>query len=481
MAETSRDELRRLTRTQYPVLAGLRKIYEIFFCLALSANVVIAVFDYTYLENVPYTHLTFRDLYLQLSKEERFSFLRHPAPNIDLFYDPIKGIEQHRAIRAYTRDVNALRTRLSNEQEVSAESLALMKALVERTDKMINKRPPMTDFSLAEKDGALELIKDRMRYHFMKPGEKLRNQSAKKAFAKFFSAQNLTPERRESEFAFFANEIQPVFEQNYFRWIDDDGRPKNFFSRRIDLWFLLLLFWPDFIVRWLAAIFTKRYRRWYLFPVRHWPDLLTLVSPHHNAWFRLLRIVSLYSRVNRNGWIPGGGIMPGIIHDNAAVIAEEISGMVLLNILTQVQTMMRSQPAGVGVIARSETMDEVQKLTDQQAAILASKMVPQIQPDIADLVEHSINQAMGPFLNSPIGAPMRLALMPVQDRVREGLRAALASPEGTEQMRAILTKSTRIVLEQLTAPENLGALQGQLARVIEELKQELTILIAEKG
>ena len=480
MADTTKDEMRQLMQKgSGGFLRTLKILYEFLFCVALTSSLLIVVFDYTYLENIPYTPTTFRDIYLQLSQRPQFSFLKHKDPGIDLFYDPIKGIQRHRATDSYLEDFDTLTKRLATETEASPESRALMQRLIDRAGAMIDKRPPQTDFSLAEKDGALEHLKDLLRLHFMKPGDRLRNQSAKKAFERFFSPENLAPERRAGEIAYFETEIKPILAQNYFRWIDSDGRPKNFFSRRIDVWFVLLLFWPDFLIRWVYAIFTSRYRRWYLFPIRNWVEVFTLVSPHHAAWVRLLRLLPLYSRLNQNGWIPGGGIMPGILHDNAAVIAEEISGMVLVNIIAQVQAILEKRTVGVGAIANSEAMEQVQKLTDQQAGILAAKMVPQIQPDIADLVEYSINQTMGPLINSPLGAPMKLALMPVHDRVREGLRAALASKEGTEQMRAILQKSTRIVLEQLTAPENVGALQAQLVRVLEEVKQEIAVAIEE--
>ncbi len=476
MADRSQEEMRRLMQ-RGGFFRKLHVAYELLFCLALTANVAIAVFDFTYLENIPYTPTTMRDVYLELSRRPEFSFLKHKDPKIDLFYDPIKGIERHRATDSYVEDFRNLRTRLGSEREFSAENRALMQSLVDRAGDMINKRPPLTDFSLAEKDGALEHLKDKMRLHFMQPGEKLRDLSAKKAFERFFSPENLTVERRAAEFRWFEEEIVPILAANYFRWIDDDGRPKNYFSRRIDFWFVLLLFWPDFLIRWAAAIFTRRYRRWYLFPVRNWVSVFLLISPHHAAWVRLLRVLPLYSRLNANGWIPGGGIMPGILHDNAAVIAEEISGMVLVNIIAQVQAMLEKRAVNVEAITSSDALQQIQRLTDQQAGILASKMVPQIQPDIADLVEYSINHAMGPFINTPLGGPFRLALSPVHDRVREGLRAALASPEGSEQMRAILQKSTRIVLEQLTAQENLGVLQEQIARVLEEVKQEIAAAI----
>src|SRR5690606_34842982 len=99
----------------------------------------------------------------------------------------------------------------------------------------------------------------------------------------------------------------------------------------------------------------------------------------------------LYSRINQNGWLPGGGIMPGIIHDNAGVIAQEISGLVLVNIISQVQGILQKQEAtGLADLQNSRTLGQLESLTDQQAEILARSMVPEIQPEISNLVEYSI-------------------------------------------------------------------------------------------
>lgn len=471
MADQTDEILGRLWHGKSPrTLEKFKFIYEIFFIVVLVLNIFVALFDFTYLTNIPYTGVTFRDIYLEFARSQ------DPAgktPDV-LFYDRVKGIQPHRAVVGFLGEYDELKKRLATEQKPSPESLALMEKLIARSLIMINKRPPLSDFSLANKDGTLEEIKNRMRARFLKPGEELRLKSAKRSFREFFSADNLSPERRKLEFNFFDERIRPLLEQNYFRWIGPDGKPQDYFSRLFDLWFVLLFFWPDFLVRWFFAIRRKQYRAWYLFPVRNWPDLFTLFSPHHAAWLRLLRLATLYKRLKENGWLPGGGVMPGIIHDNAGLIAEEISGLVLVNILSQTREMIRERDtASLARILQGGLGARAEKLIEGQMEIVALEMVPAIRPRVAELVHFALQEALSSWLKTPLAPAMRLALEQVRNSVDKGLEAALSSPEGIARMREILKLSSNTLLQNSLSVANLEALREQMLYLLEELIEEL--------
>lgn len=453
--------------------ARLKFAYEILFSLALLANILLAIFDALYLFNIPYVDRTFRDVQLILA--ERFDFMKHREPGVVLFYDPLKGIEPHRTTVGYLKKFDRLKERLQNEDgNLNPETQRLLAELIVDMEAIVDKRPPLSDFSLAEKDGTLENLKNKMRLHFLIPGEKLRGKSAKKSFRRFFSAANLSPERRGGEIAFFDNEIRPLLEQNYFRWIGDDGQPKDYYSRRIDIWFVLLLFWPDFLIRWGYAVHRRKYRRWYLFPLRNWSYVFTLILPHHAAWLRLLRLIPLYQRLNANNWLPGGGVMPNIIHENASIIAEEISGLVLINIIAQMQTMIKSGDATeLGDLSRSGIVNQLGNLADSQVGAVSRNLIPAIHGDIGDLTEFAINRALDPYLNTPLGVPLRLILQPVHGGVRDGLKAALATPEGLDRLNALLHKVIRTALKELTRTDNIEILQKQLDILLESIKTEI--------
>ncbi len=459
-----------------------KKIYEIFFCLILAANLSVVLFDSTYLMKIPYTYYTFRDIYRTAAdRYEILSFLKHPSRPGLLFYDDVKGIDAHRATASFLADFDRLEKILNRPEEKQPEVPELLGRLSSEMVRMIDQDPYTGDFALAEKNGTLEEIKNRIRAHYRATGTALHEISAKDSFRRFFSAENLTPAMQRSELAFFNVRLRPLFEQNYHRWIDIDGEQKDFFTRRIDLWFLLF-FWCDFIARWVYAVFARSYRRWYLFPIRRWVEIFNLISLHHTVWTRILRVVPLFNRLKENGFLPGEGIMPGLIHENAEIIAEEISGMVFVNILDQTQSIIRSGDFNqIGDINESGIIAEIRKFTNTNIGLIGQSMIPAIEPDIARLIEFSVNSAMKPYLNSPVGFPVRMLLRQVYSGLHDGLRAALSSPEGMNQIKNIMQKAVDTIIAELTADRNVAVMQEEVAALLEAVKNEVNRAIQQRG
>ncbi|MCB1319842.1 MAG: hypothetical protein KDK34_06300, partial [Leptospiraceae bacterium] len=389
-------------------MGKLRKLYEIVYFLIAIPAFLLVIFDATYLVQLPYTHFTMRDIYFRYFPIEWH--YKYPAeelaanpdvPNVKgydprrLFYDPIKGIESHRFtdryLEAYAQleDVynqgrdsageTALINPGNNRYYTPAEAAQLRAQLdnmVELSIEMVNTDP----FAIAGKSGELELIKNRMR-------DRMEQESSKDAFRLFFE-QALLSSEGDTHLEFFNEKIRPYIQANFFRWIGEDGEKKDYFYL-IDRWFVLF-FWFDFFLRWGISIYTGQYRRWYLFAIRHGFEIFNLFPPHHGAWFRLLRVFPLVQRLNENGWLPDFDFAPQLVRDNAGIIASEISGLVLVNILKQTRSMIEERGiknlAGMGQTDDTidEMMDEVQDLLDSQAQLIATKVVPEIQPQIAE-------------------------------------------------------------------------------------------------
>ena len=457
----------------------LRFIYEVIYCLIATIGLALATFDATYLWQLPYTHLTFRDLYLEhfpaswharittehLEEDPALHGLQyHPTL---LFYDSMKGIESHRSTRAYLYKVEALQKELAASGGIfNPTTRALLVDLQEASQQMIDKDP----FRLAAKSGDLELLKNILR-------DRMQMSSGTKSFRKFWSQEHLNTGNWRSELAWFEKEIQPTMKRNYFRWIGEDGQPKNYYLQRVDIWFVLF-FWLDFLIRWLTSALRREHRRWYLFLVRNWHEVFNLFPPAHNGIWRMLRIIPLYSRLRANRFVPESGLAPELIHDNAAVIAEEISGMVLLNILSRSRQIIATR--GLKEITRSTevgVLDDVQSLLGTQAGIISRNVVPAIQPRITALVQYSIDQAMQPYLKSPLGPGLRLILKNVYNQVSTGLYSALSGDRGSEQMAAIMDTFIQELLKEIARTENIELMESQvlhlLEGVIEQVRRQL--------
>ncbi|HBS03950.1 MAG TPA: hypothetical protein DEA96_03220 [Leptospiraceae bacterium] len=439
-------------------------LYEILFALVAFANISLVVFDASYLWKIPYARMTFRDVYLDY------------APGLVKQYDPVKGIESHRFVDSYKDEIKNLKNALGELAENPANlqarqtSVQSRETLIEMTVDMINRRGVDSHFYLAEKDGVLERIKNKMREEY--PNE---DDSAKDAFREFFSQENLTPDNYQDKFKFFDSEVMYLMNQNYFRWIGEDGEKKDYFHL-IDRWFVLF-FLLDFLARWIMAIVQKRYRKWYLFPVRQSYEVFNLFPPHHAAWFRLLRVIPFYMRIRQNGWLPDDGLAPDIIKSNAGIIAEEISGLVVLNILDQTKASLKR----TGIRMEGDTRDAVENLLSNQMASVAKKVIPEIQPQISEMVSYSINRAMEPYLLSPIGPIVRLILMSVHATVNDGLEAALSGPEGTERLSRILQNSVSNIMEDMGDPESQEALIEDVIRVLDRVQEDVRESVANRN
>ena len=439
--------------------SNIKLIYEIVFVIVALTNFLLVVFDATYLYKMPYFRMTGRDI-----------LLRH-APGIVQLYDPVKGIEPHRFTVAYTNEFFELKTAFADlatapliERRAKEKHLHdLLASLTARSEDMIDRRSTESHFYLAEKDGVLEMTKNIIRAHLPNASN-----SAKQAFDQFFSLDNLTDEKRASEFAFFETEILPLMNENYFRWIGEDGEKTDYFYQ-IDRWFVLF-FLLDFLFRWAASVRSIEFKRWYLFPVHHLYEIFMLFPPHYSAALRLLRIIPIYVRLKKNRFIPDDGLLPNIIHDNASVIAGEISGLVAINIVDRIKSSL--QTSGRLTISTATT-EAIERLLSSRMEQFSKTVMPEIEPQITEMVQYSINRAMEPYLLSPFGPVVRLILLNVQATVREGLEAAFSGPEGTERLNQILQKSTHELLMALTDMASQEALISDLTLFLDRFKQDM--------
>lgn len=451
----------------------LRLVYEILFCTILFGNLLLVFVDATYLTRIPFTNITFRDVYLQKLPPVAIPGLGDgTAQPISHYLDPVKGIKPHRAVVAYLGEVDALEAELAasaadgdGERLTAARIRPILLKLQESTEQLMDRET----FALANKRGTLETIKNRMRAH-------MDNDSGSGSFLAFWDPTHLTPESARAELNYFRTQIRPLIEQNYFRWIGEDGEPTNYFFE-IDLWFVLF-FWFDFGLRWLWAILRREFRIWYLFAVRNWYEIFNLIPIQHDAFVRLLRVIPWLYRMRDNGFLPDSGLAPQLVHENAGIIAEEISGMVLVNILKQVQAMMQNRGLKeLATLSEEGVLDELEEFFDSQAELISQRVVPAIQPQIADLVDHSIDGSMQAYLKSPLSLAIRPIIQNVHAHVRQGLYAGLAGEEGAKQMTGIMQKFIAVLLSELSKEENVRLMEQQLAKLLEGMQSQVKLAI----
>ncbi|MFM6134749.1 MAG: hypothetical protein ACKPCP_11385, partial [Sphaerospermopsis kisseleviana] len=160
--------------------------------IAASVNLGLVLFDLSY---VPWRDFYFRQL-----------------PQITQIYDPIKGIEPHRDTKNYLETVAALEAQVSQTGLNSPQVKTKLAEISRLSNEMIDSNP----FAGAGKSGTLEKIKNRMREH-------IGQESAKRAFATFWSVEYLSKRGWIQEINFFNQQIRPGIASNYYRQIGENG------------------------------------------------------------------------------------------------------------------------------------------------------------------------------------------------------------------------------------------------------------------
>ncbi len=288
-----------LATRQFP-----RIMLDIVMLVLAVVHLLLLLFDSTY--------FNFRNLY--------FYYL----PGVVRAYDPVKGVSPH----AFTQEYLALASEyFSSCQQSGQVDPTLRQRLIERSDQMIDENP----FERAQQTGQLELAKEQMR-RFTGVSS-----SSKKAFRVFWN-QNCT--RLEERQRFFSRRIAHYLRTNFWRQIDTNGQPVDWFLS-VDLGFILI-FLLEFLISWAVAIRRFGSDQKILFPLYHWYDLLSCIPLRELRYLRLLRIFAIYVRLIQSEIIQ---IRAHPLYRRFAryqtMIMEEISDQVAINILTNIQAKTR--------------------------------------------------------------------------------------------------------------------------------------------
>lgn len=239
-------------------------------------------------------------------------------------YDLLKGVEPHRDTQRFQLETEHFFATCRSRGAVEPSQIEAMTAL---SDQLIEEDP----FARANLSGRLEMIKADMRNFTGVAG------NSKQAFEAFWSAGCDNLATRE---AFFRHEIVPNLALNFWRRIGTDGRFIDYFLF-VDLAFILI-FLTEFLLSWLEAIRTLGREQRVLYPLYHWYDLVSCIPLQQLRVLRLLRILALYYRLVRSDIISirNSRLYQSILKYQA-IIMEEISDRVAINILTNIQAKTR--------------------------------------------------------------------------------------------------------------------------------------------
>jgi hypothetical protein len=99
------------------------------------------------------------------------------------------------------------------------------------------------------------------------------------------------------------------------------------------------IFLLEFFLRWSLSVLWKEYHRWFFYPAIHVYDFIGCI-PGPFRWLRLFRIIAFSTRLNKLVQIDS--IVFRKFHKYRDVIMEEISDRVVVNVLNDMQTELRT-------------------------------------------------------------------------------------------------------------------------------------------
>ncbi len=387
------------------------------------ANLVLVLLDMSYVR--------FRDLYQQVL----------PAPTV-WYGQQFKGIEPERTTEGYLALVATLENELSDQRASAGLADPTIQGLLDelraQSVAIVDENP----FAVAGKSGTLERIKNLMR-------DRLQEDSAKAAFQKFWSSEHLGSARLQQELAFFDTQIRPLMETNYFRGISESGQPIDRFWV-IDIWFMAL-FAAEFIVR--TYVLSRRQ------PNTSWLDAMLwriYDVPLFLGFWRWLRIIPVTVRLHEARWLNLEPARNRISRALVSQFAVELTEIVLLRVIDQVQRFVREGDVSRWLKAASEGdqyvdingIDEVQAIAKHLSDIVVYQVLPQVKPELDALLQHSV---VGALQQAP--AYQGLKFMPGF----EGLSAQIS-----QQVVSELSKTMTQTLQNIFADGKGAALTAQL-------------------
>ncbi len=394
----------------------LSTLWDLFMVWVVLINLSLILFDLTYLWLRPiyFTHL----------------------PVVTRIWDPVLGIEPH----PLTEELI--------EKAATAEQLSLLDPGSESLNFKLEELSALTlrmfvenPFERSGQTQDLDAIKDGMARVTAHSTAHLNNPEELAEIARDYWI--VSPQLLPQRFSLFDEGFEPRLAVNYFREFDLNGRLVNHFWK-IDLPFLIL-FWIEFMARWVLAVRRRTYARWYFFPIFYWYDLLSLIPVMALRPLRLLRVVSIYMRLSRSQLSRvGKDFLSRAVAYISNIITEEVSDRVAVRILSEfgeeIADGTHIRIARATVEPRREEIEQV--LVGQIRAILANEETIErfrhlLRLNLDNAVEESESLRSLPLPHIVVKPIVRAVGEVVLDTTLETIEATLDTPEGQEAMSAV--------------------------------------------
>lgn len=374
--------------------------------VAALVNLAFVFFDYTYVDFRPYYQSHPIDVQLA---GKRYHW------DLVALYDPIKGIDPHRATRAYLEAARETLDKVQSSPDDNGIILALNDMQAQSAALIKNE----DTFTISGQRGVLERIKHAASNHMMaRAGDpailgisgaadvagarKEFHEHSTMALQTFWTTENLAGNHYESERAWFERELAPLIDRAYYRHYGENGKYKDDF-KRIDLAFALIflielagrIIWELGLARDRSKSFKQSWQefiaiRWVDF-IYFLPLALYWLPPSLQGPLQLVRMFSVGFRMQRLGLINPVAVVQAKVEDVLELITDMVNVKLLSNYQQGVQDFDLEQSMKT---LTPQQRQQITLLIQRNLTMILKDVLPEIAPHIEKLALRAASQAM---------------------------------------------------------------------------------------
>ncbi len=415
---------------------------------------------------------------------------RQYLPAVTHIYDPVKGIVAHPQTALYQAQVEQVKTQIAQADlrfrdgtlrespEVEA-SLTKLRALSQQL---------VSEQAFVQPHGSQALVTIQQALQ-ARTGQA----SAQEALTQFWSVPYLEQRGWQSELELWDRQIQPFFQANYYRTVNRWGAPTNYFWL-IDLPFMLI-FAVDIGARIVATRRQHPALTWVEATLRRWYDLF-LILPFWRAW-RVLPVVLRLYQVDVLNLDP---LQAEAQREVIVTIGADIAGISGIAIIEQFQDAIRQGELLNWIALIDPVVDssgdivaeeEMTAIADRLYQVGIDNILPQVQPDIEDLVQHSIAKTLEQMPGYPqikylpglgqVSTQVQHLSQSLAQSVYRSIAGSLLDVEGTAITARLQHNLREAIADALSQHNTRHEIESRLVSALEKFKFKYVKGLTESG
>ena len=245
-----------------------------------------------------------------------------------------------------------------------------------------------------------------------------------------------------------------------------------------DSWFVGV-FVSELLIRWFIAAVRKTYHKWWFYPFVHWYDTLGCIPVGSFRFLRVLRIVSILYRLQRNRLID---LTKTYFFRQGRkyyrILIEEISDRVVLNVLGGIKDEVnQGSPLAEQIlkeVVQPRKSDLVEWLSDRIQTVL-TEHYGSYRPDLRSYVDNRIEKAVSenreigaleaiPLIGGSIRHTLEYAISDIVFRVVDGIVNDLSS----SQNRILIDEMSGVLFDAILFEEEDKRLESTVRNMLTE-------------